>query len=666
MQSSDFFAPYASVTIRSILDHITAGNNYDFIITSKDMSEESAATLCAMADPYSNVSIRVVNVKKIYDQLIQVEDKRFGGETVTRIFLMELLPDYDKVLNLDSDMIVCADVAELYATDITDYYMAAVQDLQSYISYYSGFESVYFNQNFIQNVLGLDSIEAYYNGGLFLMNLKKIRGTFTSKDIAKTIINKNLRFFEQDAFSSLFRNAILSLDWEWNWQCDADHYFQKHLPKLYDRSAYLSKFCLAQRKPKIVHYLSKVKPWSNERTERANLWWECASESLFYSEILNRQYQTIEYAKSSKRVLFVCETPYHLFNTIQIKCQLYTDVPADIVFTASADFSEYIPRIRELKLFEKIYQSEYTVTKDIAKLRSTMPNKDITKHPERYEHHIDLPEEYSDYFMPVLSSPYQKILYLTLAGNGTAPRVHVFEDGAITYIADVIESMQKDMLYHGGKLQSDPFCKSLCEILVRKPSLYIENNYKFTVAKLPDFRLSDKIILKTMTTVFGEQKLPKEKYIFFNEPFSSEGLLCNDVDILKEIAELIGKENITVKLHPRAANEREKYVSHGFSIYENNAPWEAIFMNPEIEEKVLLSVSSNSLVTPWSVGGKKPTVIYLWKVMKLSLRHHVRESRFPKFISLIEKEMNCGKKTMFCPNTQPELIQTIKYIEGEA
>lgn len=665
MQSSDFFAPYASVTIRSILDHITAGNNYDFIITSKDMSEESAATLCAMADPYSNVSIRVVNVKKIYDQLIQVEDKRFGGETVTRIFLMELLPDYDKVLNLDSDMIVCADVAELYATDITDYYMAAVQDLQSYISYCYGYKKVYFNRSFVKDTLKLNSITDYYNGGLLLLNLERIRESFGAKKIAETIIRNNFRFFEQDAFSHLFRGSVLSLDWKWNWQCDANTYFQDHVGEIYDFAGYREKFKFAQKYPCIVHYLSEIKPWANEKTIRATLWWQYAGQSPFYGSILGRRYQTMKYASTAERVLFVCETPYHLFNSLEIKHQLYKNVPADIVFTASADFSAYISQLEKIKLFDTIYRTGYTVVKDIAKLRETAPNREITKHPERYEHYIDLSAEYSDYFMPVLSSPYQKLLYLTLKKKGKAPRVHLYEDGAITYIEDVQRGMQKDTLYYGaGDLTR--FQSNLCEILVRNPSLYLADSQNVPVAKLPDFRSDDCEMWEIMQSVFGEQCIPKERFIFFNEPFSSEGLLSNDVDILETIAQRVGKDNVTVKLHPRAAREREKYISRGFKIYENNTPWETVFMNPEIENKVLLSISSNSLVTPWSVGGKKPLVVYLWKVMKLSQRHHVREAGFSRFLSAVAEEMNSEGKKMFCPNSMSELTEIIKYVEGES
>ena len=133
LQSSDYFTPYTAVVIKSIIENTSENNNYDIIITSRDMSQENAEKLIEMTEGRKNISIRVVNVKEIFDEYVVIKDERFGGETITRIFLAELLEDYDKVLNLDCDMIVCSDIAELYNIDITEYYMGAVQDLLTYI-----------------------------------------------------------------------------------------------------------------------------------------------------------------------------------------------------------------------------------------------------------------------------------------------------------------------------------------------------------------------------------------------------------------------------------------------------------------------------------------------------------------------------------------------------
>ena len=49
-----------------------------------------------------------------------------------RLFLPELLPDTDKILYLDIDMIVQGDVAELYRTDLLDTPLAARDELVSF------------------------------------------------------------------------------------------------------------------------------------------------------------------------------------------------------------------------------------------------------------------------------------------------------------------------------------------------------------------------------------------------------------------------------------------------------------------------------------------------------------------------------------------------------
>ena len=47
-------------------------------------------------------------------------------ETYYRLFIPNLFPDYDKVLYLDSDIIVCEDLTELYNTDIDNLYAGVV------------------------------------------------------------------------------------------------------------------------------------------------------------------------------------------------------------------------------------------------------------------------------------------------------------------------------------------------------------------------------------------------------------------------------------------------------------------------------------------------------------------------------------------------------------
>src|SRR3954447_19810145 len=80
-----------------------------------------------------------------------------------RIFLPELLPDVDRLLYLDSDLIVVDLLAPLWAIDLTGYWVGAVTNV--------------FQPNHLHRpaALGLAGPHVYFNAGVLLMNLAEMR-----------------------------------------------------------------------------------------------------------------------------------------------------------------------------------------------------------------------------------------------------------------------------------------------------------------------------------------------------------------------------------------------------------------------------------------------------------------------------------------------------------
>jgi lipopolysaccharide biosynthesis glycosyltransferase len=76
--------------------------------------------------------------------------------------LPDLLPDLDKVLYLDGDVIVSGDVRELYATDLTGHYAAVVENP---LGYDVG--------KYVRNQLHFTG--RYWNSGVMLLNLDAMR-----------------------------------------------------------------------------------------------------------------------------------------------------------------------------------------------------------------------------------------------------------------------------------------------------------------------------------------------------------------------------------------------------------------------------------------------------------------------------------------------------------
>ena len=61
------------------------------------------------------------------------ESLHLSIETYYRLFIPLILPQYEKVLYLDSDMIILADVADLYNENISGFPVGAALDVPCYV-----------------------------------------------------------------------------------------------------------------------------------------------------------------------------------------------------------------------------------------------------------------------------------------------------------------------------------------------------------------------------------------------------------------------------------------------------------------------------------------------------------------------------------------------------
>lgn len=153
--------------------------------------------------------------------------------------------DVSKVLYIDCDTVVLGNIAELFSRDVSKYYFGAVRDFVQ--------DSVFQLPNKYYQYM-----TKYFNGGLLLMNLDKLRAEHMQEqwfDFMKHHSDE-LIFPDQDTVAYLCRNDWLVLEPEWNFQVDRSQ-----------EKAAIS--------PKILHYTTAYKP-------DAKLYWN------YYSEPFNR------------------------------------------------------------------------------------------------------------------------------------------------------------------------------------------------------------------------------------------------------------------------------------------------------------------------------------------------------------------------------------------
>ena len=286
--SSEYFAPYCATTIRSLLDQISENKNYDIIILEQEIQSKTKIRLLSMVKGIRNVSIRFFNVKQIFDDYVLSICEHFAVETYFRLILSDFLPEYNKIIYLDSDLIILDDIAKLYDIDISNYCVAGVVDtvLAGHIN---GFTPEKHRPYYLEKVkIKEKNLLNLINAGVLLINLSKIREQYTSNELLDYAQANNFNLCDQDVINSIFQDKILHLKNEWNAYNDEEGTLRRWCATFAPKEMYFS-YKIAIKNPKILHFCGTTKPWNEPNYEYAHLFWDTLKKTPFYELVIHRR-----------------------------------------------------------------------------------------------------------------------------------------------------------------------------------------------------------------------------------------------------------------------------------------------------------------------------------------------------------------------------------------
>ena len=159
--TNENYAPYAGVTITSIVENSSKDFFYDIYVFYTELSKETINAFETMSG--KNYSVTCVDVNSYIDKELLYENFHFSKEMYYRILIPTILSQYEKVIYLDCDMVVLGDLSELYQTDLQGYVLAGVSDVQHYDS-----------KRYVEDTLGLDT-KKYINSGMLVINCKEFK-----------------------------------------------------------------------------------------------------------------------------------------------------------------------------------------------------------------------------------------------------------------------------------------------------------------------------------------------------------------------------------------------------------------------------------------------------------------------------------------------------------
>ncbi len=249
--SDDAYAPHAAALIHSLAETQGARGVSIYYLHDETLTSPVRATLKAYCDKLG-VALRFINVD--------------GGDATGalpacslipelawyRTMLPDLLPELDRVLYLDTDIIVRSSLAAFFDRDLGDAYAACINDYLAAIAHPEVAKNIDI------------AYEKYFNSGVMLLNLKTLRrdgGGQRILDIARKNI-AHLHFPDQDALNlALGFNAQL-VDPCWNYPALSGEYFSKYRGNPALEMPACKRVSERSFSPVILHYSAHPKPWA--------------------------------------------------------------------------------------------------------------------------------------------------------------------------------------------------------------------------------------------------------------------------------------------------------------------------------------------------------------------------------------------------------------------
>ncbi len=302
LAANDYFIPYTAILLKSVIAHASTENNYDILLLTQDVKEKNKVRLDEMLEGHPNFQIRYVDPSYFMGGEYHFYVRgHFGLQTYYRLVLPQLLPAYDKILYLDSDMIVQADVAELYGTDVEGYLLAACRDPDT-AGQYNGFQGYERDKkNYMDHLMKMREPFSYFQAGTLLLNLEEFRKTYTLKQVLDFAASQEWRLLDQDILNCLCQGKVKHVDMSWNVMVDLEGIRIGEIIGRAPRWMY-QMYVEARKHPKIIHYAGFEKPWSYPEMDMGDIFWKYARETVFYEEILYRMTRnTVEKFDSERK-----------------------------------------------------------------------------------------------------------------------------------------------------------------------------------------------------------------------------------------------------------------------------------------------------------------------------------------------------------------------------
>ncbi|WP_130812485.1 DUF4422 domain-containing protein [Olsenella sp. Marseille-P4559] len=280
--SDDAYVPVLTVAIESMLRNASPERFYDVVVLTRDISGDHQAAMRAFLGRHENVRITFFDVWRMVEGFeLDTNNEHISVETYYRFLVQDVLSAYNKVVYLDSDLVVEGDVAQLFDTDLGDNLVAATRDVD-YLANLNLPDGK--RMRYTRGVLKMKSPYDYFQAGVLVLNTRAMRELHTVQEWLEVSQRSDFIYNDQDILNTECEGRATYLDASWNVTNDIFHRTTALYPNA--PAAAYDAYLASRSNPRVVHFAGAVKPWTHGWIDLSEHFWNYARETPFYEAII--------------------------------------------------------------------------------------------------------------------------------------------------------------------------------------------------------------------------------------------------------------------------------------------------------------------------------------------------------------------------------------------
>lgn len=255
------------ITLISLIESKRDTTVYDVFILALECKRECELRVKEIDTKGCPVTVISVSAKR-YEGIKQIAHISVAG--LVKFDVCDIVDNYDKVIYLDSDLIIKNDLSELFEYDICEYYMGGVLEISAIVTG-----------------------EQQINSGVLLMNLHKMRkDRMSSRLLEQRIALGDRGSMDQQTFNIVMKEQILFLPLKFN---VIAAYFVGSRRLDYSINEINSLYHMQYNdinnvinSAVVIHYATGFKPWKYTYAPCGEIWYSVYRKSPFAKIKLKR------------------------------------------------------------------------------------------------------------------------------------------------------------------------------------------------------------------------------------------------------------------------------------------------------------------------------------------------------------------------------------------